>query len=87
MRLYCQCGYPIRVAGNWNGQEYRLRLYDGEQGAQDEPITQCPRCGEDVQPGELQWLAPVTQPALQRERPLDGTNPNKEEPLKEEHPS
>jgi hypothetical protein len=67
VRLYCQCGYPIRIAGQWTGKEYRLLLYDGEQVMPDDPITHCPRCGAEVHPADLHWLAPVTLQATQWE--------------------
>ncbi len=82
MTLYCQCGYPIRVAGNWNGQEYRLRLFDGGhggQGTQEDPLTHCPRCGEAVHPGDLHWLPPVTLPLGDQQYPTDGRHAHEQE--------
>lgn len=86
MRLYCQCGYPIRVAGNWDGKEYRLRLYDGEQGTQGEPITHCPRCGEAVHPADLHWLSPLTPPEAQQQRPIDDPYASEQELHSSERP-
>ncbi len=79
VKLFCQCGYPIRVAGNWNGKEYRLRLFDGEQGTQEDPITHCPRCGEAVHPGDLHWVAPVTLPLMEQHRPIDVRHADEQE--------
>lgn len=79
MRLFCQCGYPIRVGGQWTGQDYRLLLYDGEQDTRVEPIAHCPRCGEAVHPADLHWQAPVSQLLPEWKRVISGLPPDEGE--------
>jgi hypothetical protein len=59
MELYCRCGYPILVTAHWTGEDYVLRLRDGREGKDSEEVQRCPRCGDDLRPGDLERLPPV----------------------------
>jgi hypothetical protein len=59
MHMYCRCGHPIDVTAHWDGTDYHLRMHDGREGKASPAIVRCPRCGDQMRPGDLLQVRPT----------------------------
>jgi RNase P subunit RPR2 len=53
MQLFCKCGYPITATALWDGNDFRIRLHDGNESNLIKTILVCPRCGAGISLGGL----------------------------------